>query len=141
VISCHVRDIGEYLVTVGYIAIVENNHELRNERTPGGIVIEKQQGIEVLGVYLSPFVSVKDRFVVHSHVMLNACLSLSWPDKSFRPRSQVAQLRSVEVCTLWGARCESKGKIGLNVLVAILSLGMRCGSYPRMDLSYTKGDR
>jgi hypothetical protein len=85
VISCHVRDIGEYLVTVGYIAIVENNHELRNERTPGGIMIEKKQGIEVLGVYLSPFVLVKDRFVVHSYVMLNACLSLSWSDKLFRP--------------------------------------------------------
>ena len=55
--------------------------------------IEKQQGKEVLGVDLSPFVSVKDRFTVHPHVMLNACLSLSWPDNSFRPRSRVAQLR------------------------------------------------
>ena len=55
--------------------------------------IEKQQGKEVLGVDLSPSVSVKDRFVVHPHVMLNACLSLSWPDNSFRPRSRVAQLR------------------------------------------------
>ena len=46
-----------------------------------------------LGAYLSPSVSVKDRFVVCPHVMLNACLSLSWPDNSFRPRSRVAQLR------------------------------------------------
>ena len=46
-----------------------------------------------LGAYLSPFVSVKDRFAVRPHVMLNACLSLSWPDNSFRPRSRVAQLR------------------------------------------------
>ena len=55
--------------------------------------IEKQQGKEVLGVDLSPSVSVKDRFAVRPHVMLNACLSLSWPDNSFRPRSRVAQLR------------------------------------------------
>jgi len=55
--------------------------------------IEKQQGKEVLGVDLSPSVSVKDRFTVHPHVMLNACLSLSWSDNSFRSRSQVAQLR------------------------------------------------
>ena len=55
--------------------------------------IEKQQGKEVLVVDLSPSVSVKDRFAVRPHVMLNACLSLSWPDNSFRPRSRVAQLR------------------------------------------------
>ena len=55
--------------------------------------IEKQQGMEVLGVDLSPSVSFKDRFAVRPHVMLNACLSLSWPDNSFRPRSRVAQLR------------------------------------------------
>ena len=55
--------------------------------------IEKQQGKEVLGVDLSPFVSVKDRFIAHPHVMLNACLSLSCPDNSFQPRSRVAQLR------------------------------------------------
>ena len=55
--------------------------------------IEKQQGMEVLGVDLSLSVSVKDRFAVCSHVILNACLSLSWPDNSFRPRSRVAQLR------------------------------------------------
>jgi hypothetical protein len=45
---------------IGYIAIVENNHVLRNDRRLGGIVIEKQQGMEVLGAYLSPFVSIKD---------------------------------------------------------------------------------
>ena len=55
--------------------------------------IEKQQGKVVLGVDLSPSVSVKDQFTVRPHVMLNACLSLSWPDNSFRPRSRVAQLR------------------------------------------------
>ena len=47
--------------------------------------IEKQQGKEVLGVDLSPSVSVKDQFAVCPHVMLNACLALSWPDKSFPP--------------------------------------------------------
>jgi hypothetical protein len=56
---------------------------LVNKRRPGGIVIEKQQSMEVLGAYLSPSVSVKDLFVVRPHVMLNACLALSWPDKSF----------------------------------------------------------
>ena len=55
--------------------------------------IEEQQGKEVLGVDLSPSVSVKDRFAVRPHIMLNACLSLNWPDNSFRPRSPVAQLR------------------------------------------------
>ena len=46
-----------------------------------------------LGAYLSLFVSVKDQFTICHHVMLNACLALSWPDKSFQPRSRVAQLR------------------------------------------------
>jgi hypothetical protein len=39
--------------------------------------IEKQHGMEVLGVYLSPSVSIEDRFAVRPHVMLNACLTLS----------------------------------------------------------------
>jgi hypothetical protein len=34
-------------------------------------MIVKQQGMEVLGVDLSPSVSVKDRFVVRPWVMLN----------------------------------------------------------------------
>ena len=48
-------------------------------------MIEKQQGMEVLGAYLSPSVSIKDRFVVRPHVMLNACLALSWLDLVIRP--------------------------------------------------------
>ena len=76
---------------IGYICYRGNNHVLIMR--PGGMSIEKQQDKEVLGVDLSPSVSVKDRFVVRPHVMLNACLSLSWPDNSFRPRSRVAQLR------------------------------------------------
>ena len=46
-----------------------------------------------LGAYLSLFMSVKDQFAIRPHVMLNACPTLSLPDKSFRPRSRVAQLR------------------------------------------------
>ena len=46
-------------------------------------------------------------------IMLNACLSHSWPDKSFRLRSQAAQLmpgtRVVKVRTLEVVRmCEEK---------------------------------
>jgi len=60
---------------------------------PGGITIVQQQGKEVLGVNLSPFVSFKDRYAVRPRVVLNACLTLSSPDKSFRPRSLRVQLR------------------------------------------------
>ena len=49
------------------------------------MMVVQQQGMEVLGVNLSPSMSFKDRFVVRPHLMLNACLSLSWPDNSFRP--------------------------------------------------------
>jgi len=52
-----------------------------------------QQGMKVLGVDLSPSVSVKDRYDVRPLVMLNACLTLSWPDKSFLQRSLRVQLR------------------------------------------------
>ena len=48
---------------------------------------------EGLGAYLSLSVLVKDRFAVRPHIMLNACLALSWLDKLFRPRSRVTQLR------------------------------------------------
>jgi hypothetical protein len=58
-------------------AIVENNHMLRNERRPSGIMIEKQQGMGLLGAYLSSSMPVKDWFVVRPHAMLNAWLSLS----------------------------------------------------------------
>ena len=56
-------------------------------------MIKKQQGMKVLGAYLSPSVSVKDRFAVRPHVMLNACLALSWPDPMIRSQSRVAQIR------------------------------------------------
>ena len=67
------------------------------------MTVVQQQGMEVLGVNLSSSMSFKDRFTVRPHVMLNACLSLSWPDNSFRPRSRVAQLRprTVGVGAFW----------------------------------------
>jgi len=60
---------------------------------PGGMTIVQQQGMEVLGVNLSPSVSFMDRYAVRPCVMLNACLPLCWPDKSFRPRSLRVHLR------------------------------------------------
>jgi hypothetical protein len=60
---------------------------------PDGMMIVKQQGIEVLGVDPSPSVSIKDRFLEPFRVMLNACLSLSWLRPSGWPRIRVAQLR------------------------------------------------
>jgi hypothetical protein len=53
---------------------------------PDRITIVKQQGMEVLGVDLSPSVSLKDQFLEPFFVMLNACLSLSWPDLSVSNR-------------------------------------------------------
>jgi hypothetical protein len=41
-------------------------------------MIVKKQGMEVLGVDLSPSMSIKDRFLETFLVMLNAWLSLSW---------------------------------------------------------------
>ena len=81
------------MITVGYICYRGNNHVLIMNLRPGGMTIVQQQGMEVLGVNLSPSVSFKDRIAVRPRVMLNACLSLSWPDKSFRPRSLRVQLR------------------------------------------------
>jgi len=49
------------------------------------MMIVKQQVMEVLGVNLSPSVSIKDRYAVRTRVMLNACLPLSWSHKSFVP--------------------------------------------------------
>ena len=45
-------------------AIVEQNHGGKSKSRPSEISIEKQQGMEVLGVDLSPSVSVKDRIIV-----------------------------------------------------------------------------
>jgi hypothetical protein len=59
------------------------------------MTIVKQQGIEVLGVDLSPSMSIKDRFLESFLVMLNAYLSLSRPGPSAWPWIWVAQLRPV----------------------------------------------
>jgi hypothetical protein len=66
VISSHLRDVGIFIYgTVGYLGY--RGKELcvnKNERRPGGMMIVKQQGMEVLGVDLSPSESFKDRFAV-----------------------------------------------------------------------------
>ena len=51
------------------------------------MTIVKQQDMEVLDVNLSPSMSFKDQYAVRPLVMLNACLTLSWLDESFRQRS------------------------------------------------------
>ena len=62
--SCHLRDIGGYRSTVGYICYRGTEPWGKSKSRPGRISIEKQQGMEVLGVDLSPSVSIKDRTVV-----------------------------------------------------------------------------
>jgi hypothetical protein len=44
------------------------------------MTIVKQQGMEVMGVDLSPSMSIKDQCMEPFLVMLNACLSLRWLD-------------------------------------------------------------
>ena len=63
--SYQLREIGGYVITVGYICYRGNNHVLIMNLSPGGMTIV-QQGMEVLGVNLSPSVSVKDQFTVTS---------------------------------------------------------------------------
>ena len=45
-------------------AIMEQNHGVKSKSRPDGQSIEKQQDMEVLGVDLSPSVSIKDHTVV-----------------------------------------------------------------------------
>jgi hypothetical protein len=54
------------LVTVGYIFYREKEPSVNNELRPSGMSIAKQQGMEVLGVELSPSVCVKDRSAILS---------------------------------------------------------------------------
>ena len=64
VISCHLRDIGIFIYgTVGYICY-RGMEPCVNEMRPDGMTIVKQQGMEVLGVNISPSESFKDRFAV-----------------------------------------------------------------------------
>ena len=53
-------------------AIMEKEPCVNNEKRPNRMTVVQQQGMEVLGVNLSPSVSFKDRFIVCPHVMLNA---------------------------------------------------------------------
>ena len=92
-ISCHLQDIGRYLIMVGYNCYRGDNLVLMEKKETGWDCDREATRHGGLGAYLSLSVSVKDQFAIRPHVMLNACLGLSWPDKSFRPRSRVAQLR------------------------------------------------
>jgi hypothetical protein len=61
-------------------AIVKNNHVMMNNWRPGGILYVG--GVVTIVI---PSVLIKDQIVEGPLVILNACLSLSWLDKSFRP--------------------------------------------------------
>jgi hypothetical protein len=54
----------KYLVKVGYICYRGKEPSVNNEFRPDRMSIVKQQGMDVLGVKLSPSMSVKDRSVV-----------------------------------------------------------------------------
>ena len=82
-ISYHLRDIGGYQSTVGYICYRGNNHVLMNKKKTRRDCDREATRQGGLGAYLFPSVLVKDRFAVRPYVMLNACLTLSWPHKSF----------------------------------------------------------
>ena len=84
-ISYHLQDIGRYLMTVGYNCYHGNNHVLINKKETEWDCDREEIRHGGLGAYLSPYVSVKDRFAVRPHVMLNACLALSWSNLMIRP--------------------------------------------------------
>jgi hypothetical protein len=48
---------------VDYICYRGKEPSVNNELRPGGMSIVKQQGMEVLGVELSPSVLIKDRYL------------------------------------------------------------------------------
>ena len=79
----HLQDIGRYLITVGYNCYHGNNCVLMNKKETGWDCDREATRHRGLGAYLSPSMSIKDRFTVRPNVMLNACLALGWPDKSF----------------------------------------------------------
>ena len=62
--SYHLRDIGGYRSTVGYTCHHGTEPCGKSKSRLDGRSIEKQQDMEVLGVDLSPSVSVKDRTIV-----------------------------------------------------------------------------
>ena len=61
--SCHLREIGGYRSTVGYICYRGKEPWGKSKSRSGGMLIEKQD-MEVLGVDLSPSVSIKVRTIV-----------------------------------------------------------------------------
>jgi hypothetical protein len=62
VISYHLQG-RKYWVTVGYICYRGKEPSVNKKLRLGGMSIVKQQGMEVLGVELSPSVSIKDRYL------------------------------------------------------------------------------
>ena len=57
---------------VGYICYHEKESCVNNEKRPDGMMVVQQEGMEVLGVNISPSMSFNDRYAVRPHVMLNA---------------------------------------------------------------------
>ena len=70
-------------------AIMENNKGVVSKLRLGRILYTNGVGLAML----IPSVSIKDRTVGGTSVEIERCLSLSWPDNSFRPQNRVAQLR------------------------------------------------
>ena len=59
-------------ITVGYICYRGKEPSVNNEKIPDRMMVVQQQGMEVLGVNLSPSVSFKDRYAIRPYIMLNA---------------------------------------------------------------------
>jgi hypothetical protein len=55
---------------VGYICYHEKEPSVNNKLRPGGMSIVKQQGMEVLGMELSPSVLVMDRSTILNLLMV-----------------------------------------------------------------------
>ena len=83
-ISCHLRDIGGYRSTVGYIFY-------RGKEPWGNINDGRAESMHRL-THVIPSVPIKDRTVVGASTKIEH-MPLSWPNNSFRLRSRVAQLR------------------------------------------------
>jgi len=95
--------------------------------------------------------SVKDRYAIRPLVMLDACLTLSWPDMSFRPWSLWVNSGwipgSIWVCNLVGSKyvCGVNGvrpRCQVRVLTLADCYPLGCGTDPTHELvlSCAKGD-
>ena len=120
VISYHLRDIGGYRSTVGYICY--------HGTEPWGNVTRGQVESMCRLTHVISSMPVKDRTVVVTSDKIKRMPITQLAKKlvlSVKPSSstQVGP-HSVRVRTLdgskdvWGARCEPKGRLGLNVLAA-----------------------